>query len=430
MAAVRQLHMASGGPRGRSGAGAGIEGAAGAKFVVASAMPLQGVGTQERFISSTAETDEYGDSEMVEGAVGAASGLQPQEYQGFSGASQRSARTNQMMDPNSREATLSRKNNLLLSGLVLATITAGAWVTGSAFINRQADLVEAFADEMTYHIGDEREMELCIKEYKGKLGPMLYRESMFKECMLAIGQKKAVTLEAVRSVKFIFKQFHLNALTGVKLMVVAARSTDKTQSNVRAKLLFLGGLIAKGNEKAEKALEPLKKNVEDSFRSYDADGATMLKVRLDNMAETALRDAIEAVPEGQMLESGWEELGMDDQWAARVATDMADDDNPALPIDFYKTGGPATNDAESDPEAAKALAALEADMEAKKTEPQDEKEPEAEGSAKSYECQVCGYKMFVAKGREFKFFGDDFKCPECGAGKNKFIEAEMDDDLL
>ena len=41
---------------------------------------------------------------------------------------------------------------------------------------------------------------------------------------------------------------------GVKLMVVAARSTDKTQSNVRAKLLFLGGLIAQGNEKAEKAL--------------------------------------------------------------------------------------------------------------------------------------------------------------------------------
>lgn len=40
------------------------------------------------------------------------------------------------------------------------------------------------------------------------------------------------------------------------------------------------------------------------------------------------------------------------------------------------------------------------------------------------------YKMFVAKGREFKFFGDDFKCPECGAGKNKFTEADMDDDLL
>lgn len=37
------------------------------------------------------------------------------------------------------------------------------------------------------------------------------------------------------------------------------------------------------------------------------------------------------------------------------------------------------------------------------------------------------YKMFVAKGREFKFFGDGFKCPECGAGKNKFVEGDMDD---
>lgn len=56
----------------------------------------------------------------------------------------------------------------------------------------------------------------------------------------------------------------------------------------------------------------------------------------------------------------------------------------------WQTGGAPTNDAESDPEAAKALEALKEDMEAKKTEPQDEKEPEAEGTAKSYECQVCG----------------------------------------
>lgn len=45
-------------------------------------------------------------------------------------------------------------------------------------------------------------------------------------------------------------------------------------------------------------------------------------------------------------------------------------------------------------------------------------------------CDDVRYKMFVAKGREFKFFGDGFKCPECGAGKNKFTEADMDDDLL
>ena len=34
-----------------------------------------------------------------------------------------------------------------------------------------------------------------------------------------------------------------------------------------------------------------------------------------------------------------------------------------------------------------------------------------------YECTQCGTTMFVAKGREFKFFGANFKCGTCGAGK-------------
>lgn len=59
-------------------------------------------------------------------------------------------------------------------------MAAGAWVTGSAFIRRQNSLVEAYADEMAYHVGSEREIMLCHKEYKGKLGPGLYRNSMFK----------------------------------------------------------------------------------------------------------------------------------------------------------------------------------------------------------------------------------------------------------
>ena len=36
------------------------------------------------------------------------------------------------------------------------------------------------------------------------------------------------------------------------------------------------------------------------------------------------------------------------------------------------------------------------------------------------ECGECGYTLFIAAGREFKFFGDDYKCPDCGCGKGKF----------
>jgi predicted RNA-binding Zn-ribbon protein involved in translation (DUF1610 family) len=44
-----------------------------------------------------------------------------------------------------------------------------------------------------------------------------------------------------------------------------------------------------------------------------------------------------------------------------------------------------------------------------------------------YECGNCGFTLFVATGRESKFFGDGFKCPECGAAKSEF-KARTDDD--
>ena len=42
--------------------------------------------------------------------------------------------------------------------------------------------------------------------------------------------------------------------------------------------------------------------------------------------------------------------------------------------------------------------------------------------AKEFECTKCGYIMYPAAGREFKFYGDDFTCPGCGAGKSEFVE--------
>lgn len=57
--------------------------------------------------------------------MGAASGMQQEDYQGFTGGQER--RTNQVVDPNSREATLTRKNKLLFGGLVVATVTGKGW---------------------------------------------------------------------------------------------------------------------------------------------------------------------------------------------------------------------------------------------------------------------------------------------------------------
>ena len=50
-------------------------------------------------------------------------------------------------------------------------------------------------------------------------------------------------------------------------------------------------------------------------------------------------------------------------------------------------------------------------------------EDRAEGTHE-YECTKCGYIMFPAAGREFKFYGADFKCPQpnCNAGKEAFVD--------
>merc|ERR1712238_289642 len=46
------------------------------------------------------------------------------------------------------------------------------------------------------------------------------------------------------------------------------------------------------------------------------------------------------------------------------------------------------------------------------------------GGAK--ECTKCGYTMFIAAGREGKFFPSGFTCPECGVGRNQFKDIDIE----
>lgn len=45
---------------------------------------------------------------------------------------------------------------------------------------------------------------------------------------------------------------------------------------------------------------------------------------------------VEAVPDDQVLESGWEELGISDERAAEIASALADEEGAPGGIDFYK----------------------------------------------------------------------------------------------
>lgn len=46
--------------------------------------------------------------------------------------------------------------------------------------------------------------------------------------------------------------------------------------------------------------------------------------------------------------------------------------------------------------------------------------PEMERELHVFKCGGCGYEIYPARGREFKFFPDSFKCPLCETPKSQF----------
>lgn len=135
------------------------------------------------------------------------------------------------------------------------------------------------------------------------------------------------------------------------------------------------------------------------------------------MAEAAYRTTVLAGGKSQKsLTTGWEVLGLDKDTATRIFEDESSDGFLSDREKMY--GGQARKyDAKGRP----------VDRDGKLEDPEDQKKAEEEGEEEEemptsnvMECSECGYTLFIAKGREFKFFGEDFKCPECGADKKSF----------
>ncbi len=53
---------------------------------------------------------------------------------------------------------------------------------------------------------------------------------------------------------------------------------------------------------------------------------------------------------------------------------------------------------------------------------------EQEADLHVFKCGNCGYEMYPARGREFKFFPDNFKCPLCQSPKSVFWDLNDPDD--
>lgn len=128
------------------------------------------------------------------------------------------------------------------------------------------------------------------------------------------------------------------------------------------------------------------------------------------------------------LTVGWEVLGLDKETATRIFEEekkegfvTAREAMYGLQTQKYdKSGNRITDDGKlENPEDAGGVT--------RDTEVGGGSDSDAPTS-NVYECSECGYTLFIAQGRESKFFGPGFKCPECGAPKDKFKGRNVEED--
>mmetsp|Transcript_118814 Transcript_118814/g.177593 ORF Transcript_118814/g.177593 Transcript_118814/m.177593 type:complete len:449 (+) Transcript_118814:129-1475(+) len=316
----------------------------------------------------------------------------------------------------------------IVSTLIIPSIIAFAGIrwgynrVSERVTDKADDLLDAFASEMIYHDGDFEEMKMCHSDYTKKLlwlGPTR-TQTMLKKYLELYAKKRTVSPQAISSLSYVFSLFKLSEEKAAQILVSLCRDMGDGKVASAGKLLFFGSRILKSPE-GKAALVPIKEMIKATYREAKV-AETMVDTSQQAMAEAAYRTAvISAGKHQESLTVGWEVLGLDKETATRVFEAEAKEGFMTDREKMY--GGQSTKyDSKgnildkkgkiADPEAAKAA----------------EEEKEEEASSNVYECSECGYTLFIAKGREFKFYGDDFKCPECGAGKDKFqgrdIEAE------
>jgi len=297
-------------------------------------------------------------------------------------------------------------------------IAAATKYVTDAYQTKGLKMCEAYANEMVYHDGDFEEMKLCHRDWKRKMRlyfpiPSTRKTKMLSSYLETFTKKKPVSPQAVSSLSFLLTMYKLTEQQAARILTQVAKKQlgqDKKPASA-GKLLFFGTRILKSPE-AKADLLPIRQMLASS---YKVGGDLFVTNSQKTMGEAAYKTAVaaagkDAASDGK-LTPGWEVLGLDKETAQRLYDEVANDG--------FVTGAQKLYGEKF----------FQEKDEQKKNEKKEESidEGDATPSGMVYECSECGYTMFPAKGREFKFLPPDFKCPECGAAKDKFVDlSKMD----
>ena len=228
-------------------------------------------------------------------------------------------------------------------------------------------------------------------------------------------------------------------------MFVEAAMQNPNSVSIMGTMLFYSDRIFK-DKSAKKKMKPIVKKLTQMYGDMD-----MLQTMQTDMAQSAYRDVVAAAgPEATKLPEGWKILGLDKEQATAIfeeqqeigfldAREMLDRDEvldaqrkeqlekdalQRLKDSFDKDGNIIDPDAEIDED--KKLDFDEIKKNQMKGGSDDGENGEDKGVGRAKECQKCGYVLFIAPGRESKFFSPSFQCPQCGAPKRQFASIDVE----
>jgi hypothetical protein len=157
---------------------------------------------------------------------------------------------------------------LFIPGLL--TFVAGRYVFQkvSTKVTANTDaILDSFANEMIYHDGDYKEMELCYKDYSKRLlymGP-LKSDAMIKRYLEVYSKKKTASPQAIVSLSYVFTIFQLSEEKAANTLVQLCHQMGTSKISSIGKLFFLGTRILK-SDAGIKALQPIKALIMSTYR--------------------------------------------------------------------------------------------------------------------------------------------------------------------
>lgn len=283
----------------------------------------------------------------------------------------------------------------------------------------------SFANEMIYHDGNFEEMELCKKEWSGKLawlGPKKNKQ-MLDSFLEDYAKRKPISPQAISSVSYVLSLFKMTEEKSADAFVSLCYRGGAERVSSANKLLFIGTQLFKNPEALAK-LNEIKDMIKGTYRTSTG-GDEMVKASQYAMGDAAYRNEVQKIGLTSKLPDGWQVLGLTQEKANAIYTEEKERGFQTLKDEIYSDEKFKYNEkgqrVDDDGNVIDEEDRLRNEMEA-------EWEDDSSASDGAFECANCGYTLFVAKGRGAKFFGAGFKCPECGAAKDQFFTPDMEED--